>query len=323
VGSQVETTTWAQYYLGLVHYQRNELVEAQRQLTPLVLQPSKSHVQCFLSSAAVLALSYQAQGQLDKAREIAETMVPFALQIRDTSALRAAKAFQAELALRQGRLAEASQWAEQYDFPLAPMPFFFHPPVVLARIRLAQNTPLSRQQAEQVLAGLADYFRSTSWNEIKIEVLALQSLLQQAEGNEPAALESLRHSIDLAEPGGFIRLFVDLGEPLERLLTTLMHQQAASSYAAHYAAKILAAFHETSSPVDARRRANAALLSPLTPRELEVLALLDKHYTNREIAKIMVISEETVHSHITHIGDKFAAHGRQAIMQAAKDQGLL
>ena len=152
-----------------------------------------------------------------------------------------------------------------------------------------------------------------------IEVLAVQALLHQAEGNEPAALEALQHSIDLAEPGGFIRLFVDLGEPLERLLTTLARKQAASSYAA----QILAAFPQTFSPAAARRQANEALLSPLTPRELDVLALLDKRYTNKEIADTLVISVETVYSHVKRIGDKLGAHGRQAIVQAARDQGLL
>jgi LuxR family maltose regulon positive regulatory protein len=315
----METSTWAHYYLGLVHYQRNELAEAERQLIPIVLQPSQSHVQCFLSSAAVLALTYQAQSQPDKAREIVEAMASFALQIRDTIALLTAKAFQAELALRQGRLAEASQWAEQYNRPLVPMPFFSHPPLTLARIRLAQNTSLSRQQAGQVLSALDDYFRSSSCTSIMIEVLAVQALLDQAEGNELAALEALQHSIGLAEPGGFIRLFVDLGEPLERLLTTLSRKQPVSSYAA----QILAAFPQTFSPVAARRQANEALLSPLTPRELDVLALLEKRYTNREIADTLVISVETVHSHIKRIGDKLGAHGRQAIVQAAKDQGLL
>jgi LuxR family maltose regulon positive regulatory protein len=318
-GLQVETSTWAHYHLGLVHYQRNDLVEAERQLTPLVLQPSQAHVQCFLSGAAALALTYQAQGQPDNAREIAETMVSFALQIRDSTALHTAKAFQADLALRQGRLAEAVQWAEQYDRPLAPLPFFCRPPLTLARVRLAQNTPLSRQQAGQVLSELDTYYRSTSCNSIMIEVLAVRALLHQAAGHESAALEDLQHSIGLAEPGGFIRLFVDLGEPLEQLLTTLLRKQAASSYAA----QILTAFPPTSSPTAARRQANEALLSPLTSREFEVLNLLEKRYTNKEIAETLVISLETVHSHIKRIGDKLGAHGRQAIVQAASDQGLL
>jgi len=319
VHRQVETSTWAQYHLGLVHYQRNALAEAERQLTPLFLQPSQSHVQCFLNSAAVLALIYQAQDQPDQAREIAETMVPFALQLRDTIALSTAKAFQADLALRQGRLAEAGDWAEQYHIPLTPMPFFCHPPIILARIRLAQNTPLSLQQAGQVLSGLANYFRSTSINSIMIEVLAVQALLHQAEGHEPQALAALSNSIALAEPGGYIRFFVDLGEPLEHLLTTLVRQQAVSAYAA----QILASFPRTFSPAVARRKANATLPAPLTPRELDVLALLDKRYTNKEIAETLVISVETVHSYVTRIGDKLSAHGRQAIVRAARDQSLL
>lgn len=318
-GVQMETRTWAHYHLGLVRYQRNELAEAERQLTPLVLQPSQSHVQCFLSSAAVLTLIYQAWGQPDKAREIVETMVSFALQIRDTNGLFTAQAFQADLTLRQGRLAEAVQWAEQYDRPLVPLPYFCRPPLILARIRLAQNTPLSRQQAGQILSGLADYFGSTASASIMIEVLAVQALLQQAEGNESAALEALQHSIGLAEPGGFIRLFVDLGEPLERLLITLARKQALSLYAA----QILSAFPQTLSPAVVRRQANEALLTPLTPRELDVLALLEKRYTNKEIAATLVVSLDTVYSHVQHIGDKLGAHGRQAIVQAAREQGLL
>jgi LuxR family maltose regulon positive regulatory protein len=120
----------------------------------------------------------------------------------------------------------------------------------------------------------------------------------------------------LAEPGGFIRLFVDLGEPLERLLTTLVRKQWGSSYVA----QILAAFPQTFSLVAARRQANEALPSPLTPRELDVLALLDKRYTNKEIAESLVISVETVHSHVKRIGEKLGAHGRQAIVQATRDK---
>jgi DNA-binding NarL/FixJ family response regulator len=147
----------------------------------------------------------------------------------------------------------------------------------------------------------------------------MQALLYQAEGNQPAALEALQQAIGLAELGGFIRLFVDLGEPLKRLLTTLAHQQALSPYAA----QILAAFPQALSPTEAYRQANEALPAPLTPRELDVLALLDKRYTNKEIAATLVISLDTVYSHVQHIGDKVGAHGRQAIVQAAREQGLL
>ncbi len=319
-GSQVETITWARYHLGVAHYQRNNLKDAERALAPLVRQPYQCHVQCFLNGAAALALVYQAQGQPDKARAIAESMVAFALEIRGTIGLPAAQAFQAELALRQERRAEASFWAEQTDLSLtAPRPFFYCPPLTLARVLLAEDTPHSRRRAGQVLSLLYDTYTSIHYTVVVIEVLAVQALFYQVEGDVQAALEILQQSLDLAEPGGFIRTFVDLGAPLQRLLAELVRTRGASPYAA----KILAAFPQPTAPVVARRQANAALLAPLTPRELEVLALLDQRYTDSEIAAELVISAETVHSHIKHIGEKLAVHGRRAIVQAAKEQGLL
>jgi DNA-binding NarL/FixJ family response regulator len=61
----------------------------------------------------------------------------------------------------------------------------------------------------------------------------------------------------------------------------------------------------------------------LTNREQEVLELLAKRCTDKEIAETMVISPNTVGSYIDHLGDKLGARGRRAIVQAAKDQGLL
>ena len=147
----------------------------------------------------------------------------------------------------------------------------------------------------------------------------MQALLHQAEGRQQAALAALQQAIALAEPSGSIRPFIDLGEPLQELLAAQVREQAASPFEA----KILAAFPQNLSPAAARRQANAALLSPLTPRELEVLALLNKRYTNNEIAEALVISVETVASHLQHIGDKLGVRGRRAIVQAAKDLGLL
>ena len=184
---------------------------------------------------------------------------------------------------------------------------------------MAQNTPSSRQQAGQVLSEMYDYFTSIHYIAIVIEVLALQALLDQAEGREKAALAALQQALELAEPGGVIRTFIDLGAPLQRLLVVLVREAAASPYAA----RILAAFPQAHSPEETRHQANAALLSPLTARELEVLALLARRYTDKEIAETLVISPDTVHSHVQHIGDKLGASGRRAMVQAAIDLDLL
>ncbi|MBK8050053.1 MAG: hypothetical protein IPK16_24900 [Anaerolineales bacterium] len=193
-------------------------------------------------SAAALALVYTAQGQPEKASETAELMVSFALEIRGTGGIFTARAFQAELALRQGRLAEASYWAEHTDIPLLlPLPFFYRPPLTLARVLLAQNTTHSRQQAAHVLSTLHHYAKSTHCSAVMIEVLAIQALHYEAEGSEQAGLEALQQALTLAEPGGFIRTFVDLGAPLQRLLAVFVSKRSPSPYAA----KILAAFPQT------------------------------------------------------------------------------
>jgi LuxR family transcriptional regulator, maltose regulon positive regulatory protein len=317
-----EVFTWSQHHVGLYHYQRNDLATAEKYLLPLVLQPYTSHAMCFLNSAVLLARIRQAQSQPAEAQEIVDVMLSFALETHSEVARFSAQAFQAELALRQGRLAEAGQWAEHYgSIRPVPMPFAYVPPLTLAMILLAQDTPASRQRARQFLAQMDDYFTPIHYTSVRIRILALQAMLYSAEGDEQQALAALAQSIALAEPGGFLRFFVDLGAPLNPLLLKLAQRGVSPSYLA----EILAAFgaDETS---QAETIALASAPQPsliLTNRELEVLVLLEKRYTDKEIAEALVISPETVRSHVAHLGDKLGARGRRAIVQAAKDQQFL
>ncbi len=132
-------------------------------------------------------------------------------------------------------------------------------------------------------------------------------------------------AVALAEPGGFIRVFIDLGAAVKPLLARLKKEGTAPAYID----RILSAFDEE----DARKksiRSEKSGTGPdmqselgVTAREMEVLRLLEKRYTDREIAETLFISKETVHSHIAHLGDKLDARGRRAIVQAATRMGLL
>jgi len=321
-----EMVTFSQHHLGLYHYQRNELAAAEKYLLPLVMQPYALHAGCFLNSAVVLARIRQAQGWPEEAQEIADLVLSFALETRSEVVLFGARAFQAELALRQGRLAEAIQWAEQYGtFTHVPAPWAFVPPLVLGLILLGQNTPASRQQARELLTEMDEYYSSIHYTSVRIRVLALQAMLHSAENDEPQALAALAQSIALAEPGGILRFFVDLGAPLKPLLQRLERQGVSPAYVA----EILAAFGtgETLPPAGRLPRAVPVPTPPgsalLTNRELDVLRLLDKRYTDKEIAETLSISMETVRTHVRHISDKLGARGRRAIVQAAQEQGLL
>ena len=191
-----ESVTWSRYHLGLYHYQLNDFQAAEEQLLPLVLRPHASDASCFLNSAVLLARIRQVQQRPAEAREIVEVALSFALEVRSESTLHGARAFQAELALRQGRLAEAYHWAETSGvFVPRPAPHAHVPALTWAMILLAQDTAASREQARQLLMQLDDYFTSIHYTAIRIRVLALQAMLYSAEGDEPQALTLLENSI--------------------------------------------------------------------------------------------------------------------------------
>ena len=142
------------------------------------------------------------------------------------------QAFSAELTARQGDVDTAGPWAATVG-PLVPfgiMAFFYAPQLTLPKVLLAMNTPASRQEAAAALSRLHAFVTETHNTRFTIEVLALQALLHHAEGNEPAALQALEQAVGLARPGGFIRLFVDLGPALAGLLEQLPGRGIAAGY---------------------------------------------------------------------------------------------
>jgi LuxR family maltose regulon positive regulatory protein len=324
---------WGCYHLGRVRYHHNDLAAAEEHFAAVVRQPYLSYGLCYVNSACGLALTHQARGRPEQAREVVETAVAFALETGNTTLLAVALAFQAELALMQGQIAVAGQQAARFDPvpPLSPMYGLSSPHLTLVKVWLAQNTPASRRQAADLLSQAQAFCESTHTTRFLIEALALQALLHDVEGDEPAALAAtaaLERAIALAEPGGFIRLFVDLGPPMARLLAELHHRDVAPEYIAH----ILAAF-ETMDDADAGiadagpsslvLRPPSDLVEPLTPRELEVLALLDRHLTNKEIAVELVISYGTVKTHTLNIYRKLDVRKRREAVARAKDLNLL
>jgi LuxR family maltose regulon positive regulatory protein len=159
--------------------------------------------------------------------------------------------------------------------------------------------------------------------------LALQALLHDGRGEESAALEKLSQALDLAEPGGFIRLFVDLGPQMADLLKQLIEQNVVVDYAG----QILAAFkedehramqgesdHLTAQPPPLSTR---PLADPLTNREIDVLELLAQRLQNKEIAEKLFVSPETVKKHLNNIYGKLNVSGRRQAVDKAETLGIL
>jgi LuxR family transcriptional regulator, maltose regulon positive regulatory protein len=164
-------------------------------------------------------------------------------------------------------------------------------------------------------------------------VLAVLALVQDAQAEEAAALETIDAALNLAEPGGFLRNFVDLGSPMADLLARLRRRhKAAHSAVLLYLDQILSAFPAqaqtgyrpgSSSAASGALPRSPSLVEPLTERESQVLDLLRTDLSPEEIAGQLRVSRATVRTHIRNIYAKLDVHSRCEAVQVAKELGLL
>jgi LuxR family maltose regulon positive regulatory protein len=223
-------------------------------------------------------------------------------------------AAQAFVLLRQGNIDAAAQRAQQCDLPLLPRQYDL--PLVQARVLLAQGHPSA---ALSVLERLRQQAEAKGWADITFIVMAVQSVALSANGEKEKAVNLLGEVLALAEPNGFIRLFVDEGAPMAELLSAA----ATQGIRPDYVKKLLAAF--AAEPNDERSIASgpSALIDPLSPRELEVLSLIAQGLSNQEIGERLFLALDTVKGHNRRIFEKLQVQRRTEAIARARELGLL
>ena len=160
--------------------------------------------------------------------------------------------------------------------------------------------------------------------------MVLQAVALHAHGEKDKAVQLLGEALALAEPGGFIRIFVDEGEPM-RLLILILDCRLKSSCAVGscrtgYTGKLLAAFAQTGRPCHNREIDNPTiqhLVEPLSQRELEILQLIAQGLSNREISERLFLALDTVKGHNRRIFDKLQVQSRTEAVARARELGLL
>jgi LuxR family maltose regulon positive regulatory protein len=310
--------------LGYIHYQWNDLEAAERCFSKVLDLRYQSLPGMQAHSSFGLAQTYRALGRHDEATRLAEEAIEWARGTGNPAMLLEAYSFASRLALLEGQSPDTDYWAASLSNTFSVMLLIEIPHLTLATILIARGMPDALQEAAELLPRLRQFVEETHNTWRLIEVLSLQALLHSAQGERESALAALEQAITLAEPGGFIRLFVDLGPSMARLLDQLRHQGVAPDYVA----RILAASETEDyalAGADGRkmRLQDAFLVDPLTPRELEVLALLAKLRTNKQIAEELVISSVTVKTHTLRIYRKLDVGGRQHAVAKARELGLL
>ena len=273
----------------------------------------------------------EAQGDLDGALDLLDeaerlyrrTPLP---DVRPIAALKT------RVWVAQGRLAEALGWVREQglsvDDDLTYLREFEHLTLVRVLIARYKSNRADRSiinEAVGLLSRLLPAAEEGGRAGSVIEILVLQALAHEAQGDIPLALVPLSRALTLAEPEGYVRLFVDEGTPMAQLL----REAAARGIMPDYTSKLLAASSPprplASSPP--RRSPTSPspqpLIEPLSQRELDVLRLLKTELSGPEIARQLVIALSTVRTHTKRIYSKLNVNNRRAAVKRATELDLI
>ena len=242
---------------------------------------------------------------------------------------------QAIFSVRQGDLAEAESWIQKWALThdVSPDP---HPSLdesqdtISAHLRKYQQIVLARlfirqEKAAEALAlleTLLSQVNELGRIDLTIEIQILRALAFQILCDSSQAMDALAQALSLAAPGGYVRIFLDEGEPLARLL----RQAAMRKIAPAYTAQLLATSGELEFSENKSGRFSLPtndLIDLPSERELEVLRMLAAGMSNRDIADELVVTVSTVHSHCKSIYSKLDVHSRFSAVQRARELGLI
>jgi len=261
----------------------------------------------------------EAQGDLDGALDLLHEAER--LYIRDFFPnVRPVAALVTRVWIAQGRLGEALGWAREQGLSveddLSYLREFEH--ITLARVLLARyksdRTDRSIHEAVGLLERLLQAAEEGERTGSVIEILVLQALAHQMQGDIPAALVPLERALTLAEPEGYVRLFMGEGPPM----AVLLEEAAKHGIAPNYVRQLLMAFGSVSD----RTPVKQGLIEPLSERELEVLRLLRTDLNGPEIAGELFVSLNTLRTHTKNIYSKLGVNNRRAAVRRAEELDL-
>jgi LuxR family transcriptional regulator, maltose regulon positive regulatory protein len=301
-------------HLGLarIFYEWNDLDAAERhgRLSLDLARQFESVVDRFIVSEVFLARLKLARGDVAGAAALLAQAGQSARQRGFVHRIPEVAAAQVRTLLHRGDLAAAAHLAATHDLPLSR-----------ARVHLAQGGTSAALATLETVRRRAE---AKGWEDERLKVMALQTVALRAHGEKDEAAQLLGDALALAEPEGYIRIFVDEGMPMAQVLS----EAAAHGIMPDYIGTLLAAFAAEAQKSEDRSSLPAAppaqsLSEPLSQRETEVLRLIAQGLSNREISGRLFLALDTVKGHNRKIFGKLRVQRRTEAIARARALGLL
>lgn len=313
---------WANYFLGAIDYEHNNFERAAQRWRRVEAWRYQVNPGAFQDSLVGLALIAQARGETAQALDYTRTVHESAEEMRSAPLLALAAGLEARLALQDGRQGAAWDYAQAINTAANQANTFWleEPRLTVMRVWLSDASRDSLRAALQLAETCLNQAESVANTHQVIQILARQALIWQALGHYAKALTALEQAMVSAEPGGFMRTFLDLGAPMAELLRHLERRRTPSPYMT----RLLSAFAlELDAPSPSPMVAPSGNPTLLTPRELELLALIAQRLSVKEMAQRLQISPNTIKKHINSIYTKLEASNRRQAIARAEEEGLL
>jgi LuxR family transcriptional regulator, maltose regulon positive regulatory protein len=315
--------SWAEYFLGLAYYEWNQLSAAEAHFAAVAERRHVATLIAVRDALHPLALLQQRCGSPLEARRTLEMLSEIELEQngREDETMRGLRA---RLLLMAGDIDGAGWWADAFSVPVPDTPLLWlaNPHLIKTRILLARQHGTDLLDAQHILQALLETAERTHNTRFSIEILSLLAVGHARQGCDALAQQALERALELARPGGFVRVFVELGPTMQMLLARLPKQDVDVQ-------RLLAAFPDVA-PGPKRVPATGETIAPeagpleqLTPRELQVLALLPEPLSSKELARKLNMSHATLKRHVANIYGKLSVTRRWDAVARAKALGLL
>jgi LuxR family maltose regulon positive regulatory protein len=304
-------------------YEANELDQAREQaLEALSLAEGTGFSDAILRVQYTLARVHLALGEVIAARQVVQDayrlLSRLDLELPQEDWFRS---LEAEIHLRLGEIATAADWAEASGLSADDSPGRHDEDAYLAftRLLVAQDRLV---EADRLLATMERLAGDGGRRRTLITVYLLQACTHQAQGREGAALDSVGRALRLGAPQGYLRAFLEEGEPIEMLLPRVRH------VAPQFVDSLLEAFSAQRTVGDGPPDSPAAeqpspLVEPLTTRERQIVRLIAAGRSNPEIAELLYLSLNTVKWHVKNLYGKLGVSSRVEAAARAQELGLL